>query len=123
MIPRRYITEWKVNAPWPNDGQIEQDLVIERALYQRKKGRDLFDLFYALINANVDSGKVIEAYHQYMDFSVGQTPSKKEFIINMDQKMKDPDFIGDIYALLRPGTIYDQNEAYELIRSEIIDKM
>jgi predicted nucleotidyltransferase component of viral defense system len=32
MIPRRYITEWKANAPWPTDAQVEQDLVIERAL-------------------------------------------------------------------------------------------
>ena len=32
MIPRRYITEGKANAPWPTDAQVEQDLVIERAL-------------------------------------------------------------------------------------------
>jgi len=34
MIPRRYIIEWKEHAPWPNDGQVEQDLVIKRALVQ-----------------------------------------------------------------------------------------
>ena len=31
MISRRYIEEWKANTPWPNDAQVEQDLVIERA--------------------------------------------------------------------------------------------
>lgn len=34
MIPRRYILEWKEFAPWPDDAQVEQDLVIERALVE-----------------------------------------------------------------------------------------
>jgi hypothetical protein len=34
MIPRRYIEEWKAVAPWPNDSQVEQDLVIARALVE-----------------------------------------------------------------------------------------
>ena len=32
MIPRRFIEEWKENAPWTNDSQVEQDLIISRAL-------------------------------------------------------------------------------------------
>lgn len=34
MIPRRYIEEWKEFAPWPENSQVEQDLVIERALVE-----------------------------------------------------------------------------------------
>jgi predicted nucleotidyltransferase component of viral defense system len=34
MIPRRYIEEWKEFASWPEDAQVEQDLVIEKALVQ-----------------------------------------------------------------------------------------
>lgn len=34
MIPRRYIEEWKSNAPWPENSQVEQDLIIERALVE-----------------------------------------------------------------------------------------
>lgn len=34
MIPRRFIEEWKAVAPWPNDAQVEQDLVIVRALVE-----------------------------------------------------------------------------------------
>jgi len=34
VIPRRYIEEWKANTPWSNDAQVEQDLVIERALVE-----------------------------------------------------------------------------------------
>ena len=32
MIPRDYITEWRAQAPWVQDSQVEQDLVICRAL-------------------------------------------------------------------------------------------
>ena len=32
MIPRDYITEWRAQAPWLQDFQVEQDLVISRAL-------------------------------------------------------------------------------------------
>jgi hypothetical protein len=32
MIPRAHITAWRSNAPWSTDAQVEQDLVICRAL-------------------------------------------------------------------------------------------
>ena len=32
MIPRDYITEWRSEAPWVEDSQVEQDLVISKAL-------------------------------------------------------------------------------------------
>lgn len=34
MIPRDYITEWRAEAPWVQDFQVEQDLVISRALVE-----------------------------------------------------------------------------------------
>ena len=34
MIPRDYITEWRVHAPWITDRQVEQDLIISRALVE-----------------------------------------------------------------------------------------
>ncbi len=34
MIPRDYITEWRAEAPWIQDFQVEQDLVISRALVE-----------------------------------------------------------------------------------------
>ncbi|MBI5510427.1 MAG: nucleotidyl transferase AbiEii/AbiGii toxin family protein [Deltaproteobacteria bacterium] len=32
MIPRAHITAWRARAPWPLDTQVEQDLVLSRAL-------------------------------------------------------------------------------------------
>ena len=34
MIPRDYITEWRQQAPWTQDAQVEQDLIISRALIE-----------------------------------------------------------------------------------------
>ena len=34
MIPRDYITAWRTQAPWPSDAQVEQDLVISRAIVE-----------------------------------------------------------------------------------------
>ena len=34
MIPRDYITEWRARAPWIEDFQVEQDLVISRAMVE-----------------------------------------------------------------------------------------
>ena len=34
MIPQRYIEEWKLQAAWPTDAQVEQDLIIARALVE-----------------------------------------------------------------------------------------
>jgi hypothetical protein len=28
MIPAAFVTEWRQQAPWPSDEQVEQDLII-----------------------------------------------------------------------------------------------
>lgn len=94
-----------------------------RALYQRKKGRDLFDLYHALTNLDLDTDKLINVYKEYMAYSVDKPPTQKQFLRNMEEKLEDPDFSGDIYALLRPGIEYDQAKAYELVRTELIEKI
>jgi predicted nucleotidyltransferase component of viral defense system len=34
MIPQAYINEWRIVSPWPTDAQIEQDLILSRALIE-----------------------------------------------------------------------------------------
>ena len=34
MIPQDFISEWKQHAPWPHSYQVEQDLIISRALVE-----------------------------------------------------------------------------------------
>jgi hypothetical protein len=77
-----------------------------RALYQRKKGRDLFDLALALEHADFDPVPLVEAFEQYMSF--GGTPlTRAQFEANMAAKISDPPFLEDVPALLRTGLAYD----------------
>lgn len=94
-----------------------------RALYQRSKGRDLFDLYYALVNLNPDCDKLLHCYREYMKRSDGRVKTAKEIMINLDEKMKDPEFIGDIKALLRPEIEYDTLKAYSLVKEVLIEKI
>lgn len=93
-----------------------------RALYQRRKGRDLFDLYWALTHRQIDTNKVIECYKTYMEFSVETPPTKKQFLKNIEEKMKDKEFLLDIQSILKPEVKYDNN-AWETIKSELIEKI
>lgn len=94
-----------------------------RALYQRRKGRDLFDLYKAFKHHDLNVKEIIQCYKKYMHFSVGQVPSKKEFLLNMEEKMINDNFIGDIKALIRPEETYNQEQAFELIKKDLLEKL
>lgn len=94
-----------------------------RALYQRRKGRDLFDIYYVLSNQIVDIEKLIKCYRTYMNFVVDKPPTQKEFILNVEQKISDPEFIGDIKSLLRPDIIYNEEIALQKVTTEILEKI
>ena len=95
-----------------------------RALYQRSKGRDLFDLNYSRLHMELDVEKIIECFKEYTTFSTGnRPPSKKEFLLNIEEKEQDPNFTGDMEALLRPRITYDQEKAFEWLKSELVEKL
>lgn len=94
-----------------------------RALYQRRKGRDLFDLHKALTTANLNEETVVECYLKYMDFVVDHIPTYKEFILNMEDKMQDDEFLGDTTGLLRAGTDFDVKQSYDLVREKLIERL
>ena len=94
-----------------------------RALYQRRKGRDLFDLDFALSNLEINTENLIKCYKEYINFSDGVNPTSKMFLINMEEKMQDDEFRNDIFTILRPGVEYDNDLAYNKIRENIIYKI
>lgn len=94
-----------------------------RALYQRRKGRDLFDLATALVHPEVNVEEILRCYNRYMNFSVSQPPTRKQFIINMEEKMQDPEFVGDTTMLLRPDINYNPNDAYNIVYDTLINKI
>ena len=94
-----------------------------RALYQRRKGRDLFDLEHALVNIKVDTNQLLKCYKEYMAFSVKVPPTQKMYVANMEEKIQDDEFMNDIYTILRPGVEYDNVKAYTIVKSELIEKI
>ncbi|MEZ4951937.1 MAG: nucleotidyl transferase AbiEii/AbiGii toxin family protein [Saprospiraceae bacterium] len=95
-----------------------------RALYQRSKGRDLFDLNYARENLELDMEKIIACFKEYITFATGnRPPSKKEFLLNIEEKENDVDFRGDMEALLRSEISYNQTAAFEWLKTELIEKI
>lgn len=64
-----------------------------RAMFQRKRGRDLFDLYWALTkSANpVDPVAIVESFQHYMK-QEGTTAGRAEFIAILDSPLKDRGF-------------------------------
>ena len=94
-----------------------------RALYQRSKGRDLYDLYKALTIREINIDKVLNCYNAYMDFVVDHTPTYKEFIINLENKMQDDEFLGDTRQLLRSDEDFSPQEGYKVVRALLIDRL
>lgn len=90
-----------------------------RALYQRRKGRDLFDLYVALSHPDINIDEILRCYHRYIGFSVAQPPTHKQFVLNMQEKLVDPEFIGDTELLLRPEIKFNVISGYRVIESLI----
>jgi len=122
---------FKVNSLWFNKQcnittyEFEELLGTKlRALYQRKKGRDLYDLFKALRSTDsLSKEKIIQVFLDYMKHEISAIPSKLSYLKNLEDKMRDPEFLGDTTALLRPDETYDPNEGFDLVRKEIIEMM
>ncbi len=95
-----------------------------RALYQRSKGRDLFDLNYARLHMELNFDEIIQCFKEYTTFATGnRPPSKKEFLLNIEEKENNVDFTGDMEALLRSGISYNQKEAFEWLKTGLIEKI
>ena len=58
-----------------------------------------------------------------MEFTNNRPATSREFLLNMEDKMQDSSFLGDINALISPDVEFDMNKAYELVKLELIERM
>jgi len=96
-----------------------------RALYQRNKGRDLFDLWYAFkgnSNSPVGVERTIEAFQKYLVHG-GHKISRALFEKNLLEKRVNPQFTGDIRPLLRPDIEWDFEQAFDFIMERLIARL
>ncbi|MDR0989775.1 MAG: nucleotidyl transferase AbiEii/AbiGii toxin family protein, partial [Propionibacteriaceae bacterium] len=75
-----------------------------RALFQRSKGRDLFDMWLALTQTSLDPTAVLAAFSPYRP--AGYT--SKTAIANLEAKLANPDFRHDLNELAaQPSVTYN----------------
>ena len=95
-----------------------------RAVYQRRKGRDLFDLWKILsMHPELDKVKVMESYERYLGFTASHLPTYKEFLLNMDGKLQDEEFLTDTEMILGPQVEYEPQVAWEKVKEELLERL
>ena len=103
--------------------QIEELMATKlRALYQRRKGRDLFDLAAALRLQDIRAKKVLTTFEKYLE-AEGHRIHASVFRANMHAKLEHPSFNQDCALLLRPGTTFDVQADFEMIDNILISKL
>ena len=93
-----------------------------RALYQRKKGRDLFDLAVALAQDGVDPSRILQAFSAYMEHG-GHNITRALFEQNMHDKRNDPQFTADIGPLLATGYSWEFDTATSAVQDALIQRL
>lgn len=93
-----------------------------RALYQRRKGRDLFDLWWAATHAAIDFDQVVACFREYLKAD-GRRVSRAELEANLTAKLEDRVFSADLQPLLAPGVEWDIERASHLVLEEIAPRL
>lgn len=90
-----------------------------RALFQRRKGRDLFDLWLVLKHNLINPEKVISIFKAYMNYN-NQVVSRFTFENNLEEKEKNTHFLTDMAPLLAPENSWSTEEAFNFVRKKLI---
>lgn len=117
-----------VDSRWWRDSadittfQLEELLGTKlRALFQRKKGRDLFDLHLAL-EAGADPAAIVDIFLTYTT-KAGHQITRAMFEENLAGKIRLPAFTDDIHVLLPPGATFDITDGAERVQRELIARL
>lgn len=95
-----------------------------RALFQRKKGRDLFDLGIALEDDSVDAVALIACFEEYMARS-GRNVSRAQFEENLLAKLAQPEFTADLPVILSAEALpgFNVHRTGNLVMSKLIARL
>lgn len=120
------LVPYEVSSPWwSGQAQVRtfstRELVATkiRALYERKKSRDLFDLWLALTELGLTGEDLIAVFEPYHPASF----TAKSAVANLREKLSDEEFRHDLdpFVVGMP-TGYDLDSAAELIITEVLAK-
>jgi len=92
-----------------------------RAMFQRRRGRDLFDLYWALTKSTSPVGPsgIIESFQHYMR-QEGTQAGRAEFVGILEAHLRDRGFCSDMEPLLRNGISYDPQAAGSYVQANLL---
>jgi predicted nucleotidyltransferase component of viral defense system len=121
QVPFTVSSEWFEGSCRIQSYELDELLGTKlRALYQRKQGRDLFDLVTGLEQPDLDPVRVVAAFSAYMEHE-GHNVTRAQFEENIALKLRDPLFTADISPLLAAGVRWDIQAAAPIISSRFIE--
>jgi len=119
-LPFKVESEWFFGEAQIRTYQLDELMGSKlRALHQRRKGRDLFDLWLLLSKDMLDIARVIQVFKAHGEYT-GQLITKQAFEQSMYEKSKNEDFRNEITNLISGATNWDFDTAYNMIASNII---
>lgn len=93
-----------------------------RALYQRRKGRDLFDVWYMAVHKLINLNRVFDIFPQYCTYNDVKITSEG-FLKNLGLKKDHRDFHMDMSVLLPSKLHWNFEEAYQFVVDNVISRL
>lgn len=92
-----------------------------RALYQRRKGRDLFDLWFVMKHNEINASNIVKIFNYYLD-KQGVKVTRAQLEQNLIDKASSPSFVDDIRSLLSPEIELQWNleEGLAMVRNQLL---
>ncbi len=100
----------------------EQAATKLRALYQRRQGRDLFDLWYILKHNLVDIDLVVSIFNSHCQYNQ-HAITRPRFEQNLSAKKHHRDFFADVSPLLANNVYWDLDEALDFIQTRLLSHL
>jgi predicted nucleotidyltransferase component of viral defense system len=123
FLPRKTVRHSIETSWWSGEANVltfqrEELLATKlRALYQRSKGRDLFDLWLGLTVLKADAEQIVASFRHYMPNAAFSFPELRN---NLAAKLADTHFVHDLDALLTTTPPqYNSNVAADIVLREL----
>jgi predicted nucleotidyltransferase component of viral defense system len=121
--------EFSVNSGWFSGKSLLKTYQLNeligsklRALYQRRKGRDLFDVWVAIHKKAIHCETVIEIFNYYCQQD-GKAITRSLYEKNLYEKSLQQDFQIDTSELIVNSERWTFKEVLEIVKSELISKL
>jgi len=116
-------SDWFSGSASINTFHINELLATKlKAMYQRRKGRDLFDMWYVVKNQLVDLDEVVSLSKKYFAHD-GLRCSSKEFLLSLKEKRDHSEYRSDMDALLPVGVDWSFEDAFSFVVENIVPKV